>query len=75
MLLTILAIALFIWLFGVSLKIAIPLAWGLAKIVAAVLCVLALPFIVLCAIFASGALILIPVLMVAAALGILKTCG
>lgn len=75
MLLTILAAALFIWLFWITVKLAFHIAWGLAKVVAAILCVLALPGIVLCLVCAAGALILIPVLMVAAAFGILKTCG
>lgn len=75
MFLSILGLALFIWLFVLTVRLGLRIAWRLAKIVAAILCVIALPGIVLCLIFAGGALILLPLLLVGAAFGILKTCG
>lgn len=62
-----------IWLGFKVLGLLFKTAWGLAKIAASVLFVLAIPALLFCLIFAGGILLLIPALMVAAALGILRS--
>lgn len=70
----ILVTVLCIWLFIKGIGLALKLAWGMAKIVATILMVLALPALVLCLLFAGGLLLLLPVALVAIAVGILKAC-
>ena len=50
------------------------IAWGAAKIIATLLFITALPLLVLCLIFAGGMLLLVPIGLLALALGILKAC-
>ena len=57
--------------FGLALKIA----WCAAKVVASILFVLALPALVLCVIFASGFLLLIPLVLILAAVGLVAVSG
>lgn len=65
---------LFIWLLFKVIGLAFRVAWGAAKIAASVLFTLAVPLLVLCLIFAGGMLILIPIAMLGAAFGLLKSC-
>lgn len=67
---TVLAVWLFIKAFGLAVKIS----WGVAKIVATILLVLAIPVFILCLIFSGGFLLLIPVALIAGAVGLLKAC-
>ncbi len=62
----------FIWLFIKVIGLFFKITWGLAKIVAGILLVLALPALVLCFVFAGGALLLIPLALVAGAFGLVK---
>lgn len=64
-----------IWLFVGSIKLALKIAWGTTKIIASILLALAVPALVLCLIFASGAVLLVPTLLIAGAFGLLKRCG
>ena len=64
----------FIWLLVKSIGLALKLTWGVAKIVAAILIVLAFPVLILCFIFVGGIALLVPVIMIAIAAGILKAC-
>ena len=72
--LKLLVTAAFLWLLFKSLGFMFRLTWGLAKVVAAILLVLALPSLVVCLVFASGVILLIPILLMAAAAIILKVC-
>jgi hypothetical protein len=65
---SILAVALFIQ----ALKLTFKLTWGLTKIIATILLVLAVPIFVLCLILVGGFFLLIPVGLIAAAIGIIK---
>lgn len=65
---------LFLWLFLKSLKLIFRVAWGTAKIVAAVLFALALPMLGVCLVFAGGVLLLVPVVLAGIAFGILNAC-
>lgn len=66
---------LFIWLFWKVLKLIFSIAWGLAKLVAIVVCIFAFPGLVLGLVSAAGLLLLIPVGILALVWGLLKACG
>ena len=70
----ILVTVLCIWLFIKGIGLALKIAWGMAKITATILMALALPALVLCLLFAGGVLLLVPMALVAIAVGILKAC-
>ena len=70
----IIVIALFVWLFFGAVKLAFKATWGLAKILATILFVIALPALIGCLMVAGGFLLLIPLGLVALAFGILKLC-
>ena len=72
--LTILSLLLFGWLFFAFLKTAFRVSWCLTKVLASILSVLALPLLVICMIFAGSALLLIPLLLIAAAFGLVSFC-
>ena len=65
---------LFVWLTVKAIGLAFRLTWGVAKIAASILMVLALPILILCFVFVGGITLLIPVVMIAIAAGILKAC-
>ena len=69
-----LVFVLFVWLFVKSIGLTFRVTWGLAKITAVILFALAVPALFVCILVIGGAAILIPVALVAAAFGILKTC-
>lgn len=71
--LEILTIILFCWLFFKAMGLALRLAWGTAKLLAILLFVLAVPALVLCLLFAGGALLLLPLVLVGIAFLLLKT--
>lgn len=64
----------FCWIFFGSIRLMFKIAWGLAKILAVILLVLALPSLIGCLLFASGAILLVPIALVFIAWGLLKTC-
>lgn len=66
-----LMIALFCWLFFKAVGLAFRMAWGAAKLVAVSLVAFAVPLLILILIFAGGALLLLPVALVAIAFGLL----
>ena len=67
-LLTVLFISLFIW----TIKLIFKLTWGLAKIIAVILLIIALPTLVGCLMVAGGLILLIPVALLIGAIGIVK---
>ena len=69
-----LVLVLFCWIFFGSIKLVFKAAWGLAKILAVILFVVSLPTLIACLLTASGIVLLLPVMLIAAAFGILKTC-
>lgn len=64
----------FVWLFVKTIGLAFKVTWGLAKIVAMLLFVLALPTLVGCFLVAGGVLLLVPVALIGTACGILNSC-
>ena len=67
-LLTVLFISLFIW----TIKLIFKLTWGLAKIIAVILLIIALPTLAGCLMIAGGVILLIPVALLIGAIGIIK---
>ena len=64
----------FIWLFVKVIGLTFKVTWGLAKIVAVILFVVALPTLIGCLLLAGGVALLIPIALVGAAFAILKAC-
>ena len=69
-----LVIIAFLWLMFKVIRLAFKLTWNLAKIVASILMVLALPLLVVAILFWSGIALLIPVALLCGAFGMLKAC-
>lgn len=69
-----LVLILFCWIFFGAIRLAFKVAWGLAKVLAVILCVLALPSLIGCLLYASGVILLVPVALIGIAWGILKSC-
>ena len=67
-----LMLILFVWLFCKSICLAFRLAWGTAKVIACILFALAIPVLIACLVFAGGALLLLPLGMVALAFALLS---
>lgn len=66
-------LVMFCWIFFGAMRLMFKIAWGLAKILAVILLVLALPSLIGCLLFASGAILLVPIALVFIAWGLLKT--
>lgn len=61
---------------GLTIKffgLAFRITWGAAKIVASLLFALALPVLMICMIFAGGLALLLPIDLVAVAIGMLRS--
>ena len=69
-----LTIAVFIWLLVKASGFALKLTWGVAKVVAAILIGVALPVLIVCLVLVGGIALLVPLGMIAIAVGILKAC-
>jgi len=69
-----LTIVVFVWLLIKTIGLAFKLTWGMAKIIASILMVLALPLLIVCLLFVGGAILIIPVAMIGIAAGIMKSC-
>ncbi len=63
---------LFVVLFIKGIKLAFKMTWGIAKIIATLLMICAVPALVLGLIFAGGLLLLLPVGLIAGAILLLK---
>ena len=69
-----LTIIVFAWLLIKAIGLAFKLTWGMAKIIASILLVLALPLLIVCLLFVGGAILIVPVAMIGIAAGIMKSC-
>lgn len=65
---------LFIWLFFKALKLTFKLAWGLTKIIAIILFIVAPPLLISGLIFTGGAILLLPLALIVGAFVIVKKC-
>ena len=69
-----LTVVIFIWLLVKAAGFAFKLTWGVAKIAASILIGVALPVLIVCLVFVGGIALLVPLCMIAIAVGILKAC-
>ena len=69
-----LVLILFVWLFVKAIGLTVRVSWGLAKVIAVVLFALAVPTLFICPLVVGGLAILVPVALIAVAIGILKAC-
>ena len=67
-------IIVFVWLLVKAIGLGFKLTWGIAKVIASILMGIALPLLVICLLFVGGIALLVPVAMIAIAVGILKAC-
>ena len=67
-------VLIFIWLLGKAIGLALRLTWGIAKIAASILMVLALPLLVVCLVFVGGLALMAPLAVIGIALAILNAC-
>ena len=72
--LDILILVVFCWLSFKLLGLFLRMTWGIAKIIATLLFIIALPMLVLMLIFTGGMLLMIPLGLIALALGVVKAC-
>ena len=67
-----LTLVIFMWLLVKNIGVAFSLTWGVEKISASILMVIALTLLIICLVFVGGIALLVPVVMIAIAAGILK---
>ena len=72
--LELLTIIIFVWLMIKAIGLAFKLTWGMAKVIASILMVIALPMLIVCLVFLSGIALIVPIAVIAIAVGILKAC-
>ena len=68
-------IILFVWLSVKFLGLAFKITWGLAKIIASLLFVAAVPALFGCLLFAGGLVLLAPIALILIAIGVLGNCA
>lgn len=69
-----LTVIVFVWLLVKAVGLAFKLTWGVAKVIASILMVVALPVLVVCLIFVGGIALIVPIAVIGIAVGILKAC-
>lgn len=62
------------WLLVKTIGLTFRITWGMAKFIACLLMVLALPVLILVLLFAGGVLLFLPIIMVGIAAGVVKSC-
>ena len=72
--LEILTLIALVWIGFHALKLLFKVAWCMAKVFAVILLVMAFPGLLVCLFAIGGAIVLIPLAMVAVAFGLLKSC-
>lgn len=70
-----LILILFVWLFVKSIGLAFRVTWGIAKVFAVILFILAIPALIGGLLLASGIVLLLPLALIGIAWGILKSCA
>lgn len=71
----ILTLIVFVWLMVKAIGLAFKLTWGIAKVIASILMIFALPALIVCMVFVGGLALLVPIILVCIAVGILKACA
>ncbi len=66
---------LFVWLLFKAIKLTFKITWGITKIIAVILFIIAIPALIGCLLFAGGAILLLPLALVGVAFGLVKCCS
>ena len=69
-----LTLVVFVWLLVKAISLAFKLTWGIAKVVASILMIIALPMLIVCFVFAGGIALIVPIAVIGIAVGLLKAC-
>ena len=69
-----LVVIIFCWLTFKAIGLALSLTWGVAKILASLLFIIAVPVLFICLLFAGGIVLLLPLALIGGAVGLLKAC-
>ena len=69
-----LTLVIFMWLLVKTIGLAFRLTWGVAKVIASILMVIALPVLIICLVFVGGLALMIPIAVISLAFGLLKAC-
>ena len=67
-------VVIFGWLMFKGIGLAFRLTWGIAKIVASILMILALPLLVVCLLFAGSLALIVPLVVIGIAVAIMDAC-
>lgn len=67
-------VVIFCWLMFKGIGLAFRLTWGIAKIVASFLMILALPLLVVCLLFAGSLALIVPLVVIGIAVAIMDAC-
>lgn len=67
-----LVIVVFCWLLFKVIKLTFHITWGMAKVIALLLCIFACPLLVFGILFAGGLVLIVPVLIVVGAYTLVK---
>ena len=70
-----LVVIFFVWLSIKFLGLALKITWGMAKLFASILFLVALPTLAGCVLFAGGIILLLPILLLLGAIGVLCSCS
>ena len=69
-----LTVIVFVWLLVKAIRLVFKLTWGITKVVASILMVIALPVLIVCLVFVGGIALIVPIAVIGVAAGILKAC-
>lgn len=67
-------VVIFGWLMFKGIGLAFRLTWGITKIVASFLMILALPLLVVCLLFAGSLALIVPLVVIGIAVAIMDAC-
>ncbi len=68
-------LVLFCWLFFKAIGLALTVTWCVGKVIASILFVIALPVMIGGLLLAGGFILLLPIALIAIAIGTLKKCA
>ena len=69
-----LTLIIFAWLMVNAIGLAFKITWGVAKVIASILMVMAMPVLIVCMVFVGGIALLVPIVIIGIAVGVLKVC-
>ena len=64
-----LTVIVFVWLLVKAIRLVFKLTWGITKVVASILVVIALPVLIVCLVFVGGIALMVPIAVIGIAVG------